>query len=316
MEKQEVSMTELFFDLVFVYILATINQTIESISHNFMSWEGLGKSFMLFLVFFSIWVYRTLLVNRFFNQKWYQYLFVFIDMFIIIMLSKAISGDFQQTFIPFVFMSSLIYLSILIQYYINYKFSGSTVNIKLVKVYTSGLVLMIIFSMISVTLPSVINFWVYFIGIFIVSIFPLIFYKTSYENPVYFSHLTERLSLIMILLFGEGLVLLINSIDIGHLNIMDVICFIFITCLFVVYVYHFKAVDENTTTKTGFTTMYIHLFLLFSLDMLFLMMNKLLSHGQLHISEVIGAFIFLMLFLLCMFINVKVHKEVKTVSFF
>ena len=102
MKKKEVSMTELFFDLIFVYVLATINQTVEGISHNIMSLEELGKSFMLFLVFFSIWIYRTLLVNRFFNQKWYQYIFVFIDMYLIVILSKAINSDFQQTFLPFV----------------------------------------------------------------------------------------------------------------------------------------------------------------------------------------------------------------------
>lgn len=39
MKKREVSMTELFFDLIFVYILSTINQTAEGISHNLMSLE-------------------------------------------------------------------------------------------------------------------------------------------------------------------------------------------------------------------------------------------------------------------------------------
>lgn len=42
MKKREVSMTELFFDLIFVYILSTINQTAEGISHNLMSLEELG----------------------------------------------------------------------------------------------------------------------------------------------------------------------------------------------------------------------------------------------------------------------------------
>src|SRR5699024_12275360 len=102
------------FDLIFVYILSTIKQTAEGISHNLMSLEELGKSFMLFLVFFSIWVYRTLLVNRFFNQKWYQYMFVFIDMYFIILLSKAINGDFQQTFFTFVLISVFIYLNIIL----------------------------------------------------------------------------------------------------------------------------------------------------------------------------------------------------------
>ncbi|WP_193014077.1 low temperature requirement protein A [Staphylococcus equorum] len=309
MEKKEVSMTELFFDLIFVYILSTINQTAEGISHNLMSLEELGKSFMLFLVFFSIWVYRTLLVNRFFNQKWYQYIFVFIDMYLIVILSKAINSDFQQTFLPFVLLSALVYLSIFIQYFINYQFANTQIDMKLVKVYTIGLLLTIILSIVSITLPSPINFWVYFIGIFIVAVFPLLFYKTSYRNPIFFNHLTERLSLLVILLFGEGLVLLIQNIELTHLNILYALCFVFITCLFIMYVYHYKATDKNTTSKTGFTTIYVHLLLIFSLDMLFLMMNKLLSHEHLNVSEIYGFILFLVLFIVSILSNIRLHTK-------
>lgn len=309
MEKKEVSMTELFFDLIFVYILSTINQTAEGISHNLMSLEELGKSFMLFLVFFSIWVYRTLLVNRFFNQKWYQYIFVFIDMYLIVILSKAINGDFQQTFIPFVLMSALIYLSIFIQYFLNYKFANANPSKKLVEVYTTGLLLTIILSIVSTVLPPPANFWLYFTGIAIVAIFPLLFYKTSYQNPVYFNHLTERLSLLVILLFGEGLVLLIQNIELSHLNIVYAICFAFITCLFIIYVVHYKSTDKNTTNKTGFTTIYIHLLLIYSLDMLFLIMNKLLSHEYLNIFEIYGFMLFLILFITSILTNIGTHMK-------
>lgn len=309
MEKKEVSMTELFFDLIFVYILSTINQTAEGISHNLMSLEELGKSFMLFLVFFSIWVYRTLLVNRFFNQKWYQYIFVFIDMYLIVILSKAINSDFQQTFLPFVLMSALVYLSVFIQYFINYKFTNTRIDMKLVKVYTIGLLLTIILSIISIMLPAPINFVVYFIGIFIVAVFPLLFYKTSYRNPIFFNHLTERLSLLVILLFGEGLVLLIQNIELTHLNILYVLCFAFITCLFVIYVHHYKSTDKNTTNKTGFTTIYVHLLLIFSLDMMFLIMNKQLSNEHLNISEIYGFILFLVLFIASILTNIGFHKQ-------
>ena len=314
MEKKEVSMTELFFDLIFVYILSTINQTAEGISHNLMSLEELGKSFMLFLVFFSIWVYRTLLVNRFFNQKWYQYIFVFIDMYLIVILSKAINGDFQQTFIPFVLMSALIYLSIFIQYFLNYKFGNAQVDKKLVLAYTTGLLLSITFSIISIILPSTVNFWVYFTGIAIVAIFPVLFYKTSYQNPIYFNHLTERLSLLVILLFGEGLVLLIQNIELSHLNIVYAICFAFITCLFIIYVFHYKSTDKNTTNKTGFTTIYIHLLLVYSLDMLFLIMNKLLSREHLNIFEIYGFMLFLILFIASILTNIGTHMKKDSVA--
>ena len=93
MIKKEVSMSELFFDLVFVYVLSTINHTVEHISSNLVSLESLVKTFMLFLVFFAIWTYRTFLVNRFFKKKWYQYIFVFTDMFLILLLLKSINSN-------------------------------------------------------------------------------------------------------------------------------------------------------------------------------------------------------------------------------
>lgn len=312
MEKKEVSMTELFFDLIFVYILSTINHTIEGLSHNLMSPEGLGKSFMLFLVFYSIWIYRTLLVNRLFNKKWYQYLFVFVDMFLIIILSKAINGDFQHTFKPFVLTSALIYFSIIIQYFINYKLSGSKVDIRLVKVYTTGLSLIVIIVLISTLLPSQINFWVYFIGIFIVAVYPLLFYKVSEENAIFFNHLTERLSLLIILLFGEGLVLLIQNIELDHVNITDALYFVFIVILFVVYTLHYKSTDKNTQSKTGFMTMYLHLFLIYSLDVIFLLMNKILAEHHLNTGEVYGFVIFIILFFVFVFGNVTAHKTKTT----
>ncbi|MDW8574350.1 low temperature requirement protein A, partial [Staphylococcus shinii] len=208
-----------------------------------------------------------------------------------------------------VLMSALIYLSIFIQYFLNYKFGNAQVDKKLVLAYTTGLLLSITFSIISIILPSTVNFWVYFIGILIVAVFPLLFYKISYQNPIFFNHLTERLSLLVILLFGEGLVLLIQNIELTQLNILYMLCFAFITCLFIVYVYHYKTTDKNTTNKTGFTTIYVHLLLIFSLDMLFLIMNKLLSHEHLNIFEIYGFILFLILFIASLLTNIYTHKK-------
>ena len=113
----------------------------------------------------------------------------------------------------------------------------------------------------------------------------------------------------MILLFGEGLVLLIQNIELTRLNILYALCFAFITCLFVIYVHHYKSTDKNTTNKTGFTTIYVHLLLIFSLDMMFLIMNQLLSHEHLNISEIYGFILFLVLFIVSILTNIGLHKE-------
>lgn len=54
MSKKEVSMSELFFDLIFVSILSQVNQATEHMTDGILSIESLLKNFMLFLIFVAI----------------------------------------------------------------------------------------------------------------------------------------------------------------------------------------------------------------------------------------------------------------------
>lgn len=310
MTKKEVSMSELFFDLVFVYVLSTINHTVEHISSNLVSLESLGKTFMLFLVFFAIWTYRTFLVNRFFKKKWYQYIFVFTDMFLILLLSKSINSNFQETFTPFVVITAIIFMSILLQYIINYTLHREAGTLKLVLTYTAGLFTAIIFSIISIFLSPNINFWIYFTGILILAFLPGILYKTSKEKPVYFTHLTERLSLFIILLFGEGIVGMINTVESLNLNINDILSFMVIISLFIIYTLHYKySLTEELQNSTGFKTAYLHLFIIYSLDFIFMIMNKSLSSEELLTTEIVGYVIAFLVFLLAILLDTQFYKS-------
>src|SRR5699024_12780574 len=116
------------------------------------------------------------------------------------------------------------------------------------------------------------------------------------------------LILIISLLFEKGLYLLIQYFELVNLNSLYTLCFSFNSMLFIIYVYHYKATEKNTTNNTRFTTIYIHLLLLFSLDMMFLMINKLLSHGQLNIFEIYGFILFLLLFIISTLTNIRFHR--------
>lgn len=311
MKKKEVSMAELFFDLVFVYVLSTINITVEHISTSLVDLESLGKNFMLFLVFFSIWIYHTLLVNRFFEQKWYQYVFLFIDMFLILYLSKAINGDFQETFVAFASTTTVIFISIIIQYVLSYKFVDHSINARFLKVYVTGLVLTVMFSVVGLLLPKGINFWVYFIGIVISATFPAFFANASKENPVIFKHLTERLSLFMILLFGEGIVQIVNNMELSQFKALDVVYFLMVISLFVIYTFHYKgSLDQEKDEATGFLTMFLHLFIIYSANFIFLIMNKGLSDHPLSFAEGIGYTVAFCVFLFGVFFDTILHRNI------
>lgn len=311
MEKKEVSMAELFFDLVFVYVLSTINQTVQHVSQSLVSFESLGKNLVLFLVFYSIWVYHTLLINRFFEQKWYQYVFLFTDMFLILCLSKAINSNFQETFTPFASITGCIYVSLMVQYFLNHMLIRHRLSNRLIRVYLIGLGLTIIFFILGLVLPKNINFWFFLIGIIIAVSNPGVCWRASQQNPVFFSHLTERLSLFMILLFGEGIVQIVPTIKLSNFNVLDIVYFILIVSMFIIYSFHYKgSLDQEKTDDSGLITIYIHLFIIYATNIVFLIMHKALSAHPLSNDEQIGYTLAFCLFLFGIFIDTILHRDI------
>lgn len=280
MNKKEVSMSELFFDLIFVSILSQVNQATAHMTDGILSAENLLKNFMLFLIFVAIWVYRTLLVNRFFNKKWYQYAFVFIDMFLIILLSRAIDSDFQSTFTPGVLITTLLFLSIATQYILNYILNKERFDIRLILPYVLSLILASLISIFSLFINGNSNVLVFLIAVTIASIVPLFFQKQAKKHPVYFDHLSERLSLFVILMFGEGLIFIASDISVFSLNPVYIIMFMLLVSLFILYTLHYKYTEKAKAKRTGFFTLYIHLFILYFINIMFLVINEEMQHDH------------------------------------
>ncbi|WP_426428775.1 low temperature requirement protein A [Staphylococcus equorum] len=280
MNKKEVSMSELFFDLIFVSILSQVNQATEHMEDGILSTENLFKNFMLFLIFVAIWVYRTLLVNRFFNKKWYQYAFVFIDMFLIILLSRAIDSDFQSTFTPGVIITILIFLSIATQYILNYVINKDKFDIRLILPYVISLIVASLVSFFSLFINNNSNVLVFLIAVTIASIVPLFFPKQSKRHPVYFDHLSERLSLFVILMFGEGLIFIVSDISVFSLNPVYIIMFVLLVLLFILYALHYKYTEKENVKRTGFFTLYMHLLILYFIDIMFLIINEEMQYNS------------------------------------
>lgn len=302
MSKKEVSMSELFFDLIFVSILSQVNQATEHMTDGVLSIESLLKNFMLFLIFVAIWVYRTLLVNRFFNKKWYQYAFVFIDMFLIILLSKAINSDFQSTFTPGVLITIFLFLSIATQYILNYIINKERFDIRLILPYVLSLILASLISIFALFINDSSNVLIFLIAVTVASIVPLFFQKQAKRSPVYFDHLSERLSLFVILMFGEGLIFIASDISVFSLKPVYIVMFVLLVSLFILYTLHYKYTEKEEKRRTGFFTLYIHLFLLYFIDIMFLVMNEEIQQNHFssfnyHYLYIISFVIYLILLL-------------------
>ncbi|GGL61011.1 low temperature requirement protein A [Sporolactobacillus putidus] len=85
--KKEVSMLELFYDLIFAYAISRITEVLHLVSNHTIPLINLAEYLMMVLVFWSIWTYQTVYANRFLEENLSNSVFLIFDMFWVVVLS-------------------------------------------------------------------------------------------------------------------------------------------------------------------------------------------------------------------------------------
>lgn len=311
-KEKKVSVVELFYDLIFVYAISQISQIITTLnSKEMISLEALGKFFTLFLVFWGIWSYQTIYSNRFSKSTISNYIFIFINMFLVIVLSQSINYDFEKTYFSFVLCTILLCLSIGFQYILKY-IENKNINIKKLCLNLSlTLFLSAIVSGVTLFLPSHLKFKVYFMSILFISLVPIVYKKSLSDVPTNFEHLTERYSLFIIILFGESIVSVAKTIAYNHISLKNILYFSIIVCLFSLYMMNYSIGLDHRKKTNGFTLMYTHLFFFISIDLMSILLEKLV-HEEINRLFFIGLFyLSLSIFVLCLQLNFKEYHKLE-----
>ena len=267
LENRKVELSELFFDLIFVYAISKIAHTILHTDHGSVSFDLFIKFLIMSLIFTTIWSYQTFFTNRFGTLHIRDVGFTMFNMFVVIYLSNSLNPDFDKTFYSFVTCTAILFFSIGLQYTIRYFMSNDTEDKGVCFVFLATTFTTSILSFTALFVPYSLHYKVFFTAIAIGMIAPLLGYKVLSASPVNMPHLVERYGLMTIIMFGEVMIGLASIFDIQHFDPFSILQFSIVVFLFWTYWIKTERFINHHQETRGFLIYHSHITIYISLGM-------------------------------------------------
>ncbi|MBM7636269.1 low temperature requirement protein A [Streptococcus saliviloxodontae] len=305
---KRVEFTELFYDLVFVYAISKTTGLIHHLHDGVLSPLAFITFVTCLIVLVNTWMLQTMFTNRYGKNSLFNMLTMFVDMGLLMLLSNMFTLNWQSNFYFFAWVLGILSLSLLLQYVVQYRQSTKPEDKEMIKGFfyilgtRSGGVFL------STLLPYDIAIWVYFATIAISFVMPLFFSKSMNRVPINFPHLVERISLLVIITFGEMIMGVANFFTPETISINSVCYLIMVVSLFIFYFGEFDhALDESKETL-GMRLIYSHYLIFTGLLMMTVSMTFLSEHEVNHLFAVSFLYSGLFLFLIAVLLNGSYNK--------
>ncbi|TGA98259.1 low temperature requirement protein A [Sporolactobacillus shoreae] len=298
--KKEVSTLELFYDLIFAYAISRMTEVLHLVSNHTLPLIDLAEYLMMMLVFWTIWTYQTVYANRFLKEDLGNSLFLIFDMFWVVILSQSLNEDFASTHFTFAGSTSVLFLSIAFQYYLQSRRANAPEGKKLTFHFSVLLAVISLVGFVTIlpfSVPYSVRFAIYAASIFTVAFYPLFMKRTLTNFSTQFDHLTERYSLFTLLLFGEAVIAVAQTINSHHLRLESVFYFMIIALLFTIYIISYERGINRKARTAGLVLIHVHYFI-------FVGINLMTALLELFILKELGTTFFAILFDLSAFLFV------------
>ena len=109
---KRVSLIELFYDLVFVYMVSQATGLIHHLHHGVINLTTLGIFFLVIIVFINSWMVQMVFTNRYGQSSWTNIVFSFIDMAIVLYMSNAFTATFDQNLATFFYCCRIVIINL------------------------------------------------------------------------------------------------------------------------------------------------------------------------------------------------------------
>ena len=275
---KRVNYSELFYDLVFVFAISKVTALIHHLHNGILTWNSLLDFFMSVLLLINAWMIQTVYTNRYGKNSLFNMLIMFINMGLLLFISNLIKDDWQQYFHYVCWAIGTLTLTLFFQYLVEF-FKKSTDNVHRESIkgflWITGLRSLEIY--LAALLPIYVGVYILYASILLTFIMPITSVSKDEHFQVDLPHLIERLSLLVIITFGEMIMGLVNFFTIENFSIYSVLYFIIMLSLFLFYFVQFDhAIDEESNQK-GLFLIYSHYPIFIGLLMMTVSMSFLLN---------------------------------------
>ena len=273
---KRVEFSELFYDLVFVFAISKVTTLIDHLHNGILTWNSFLDFFIATLFLIDSWMIQTDYTNRYGKNSLFNMVIMFIKMGLLLFIANMIGPDWQQYFHYLCWAIGTLTLTLFFQYLVEF-FRKSTDNVHRESIkgflWITGLRSLEIY--LAALLPIYIGVYILYASILLTFIMPSILLNKDKHYQVNLPHLIERISLLVIITFGEMITELANFFTIENFSIYSVLYFIIMISLFLFYFGQFDhAIDEKSNQK-GLFLIYSHYPIFIGLMMLTVSMSFL-----------------------------------------
>ncbi|HEP1840481.1 TPA: low temperature requirement protein A [Streptococcus suis] len=271
---KKVELTELFYDLVYVYTISQLTSIIHHSHQGVVSLQSFFNFSVGLIIFVNSWMVQTVFTNRFGSNSLRNIIFMFLQMICLLVASSAVAGEWQTSFVWIFLPMAIISLLLLVQYILEYFQTSNDADRSLMKQCFYILGLRSVMLSLSLFFPYEIGMWIALVGILSTWLLPGLLsdpnrgFVSADLNPVNFPHLMERLSLLVIITFGESLIGISEHFSPENFSWESIAIFITLTNLFMVYIVEVDHLLDVEREETGIRAIYSHYPILFGLSLI------------------------------------------------
>ena len=275
---KRVEFSELFYDLVFVFAISKATALIHPFHSGVVAWDSLLDFFISVMVIINSWMIQTIYTNRYGTNSLFNMVIMFINMGLMLFMSNMIGYNWQQWFYYTCWAVGTLTLTLFFQYLVEF-FRKSTDNtdresikgfLWLTGLQTLGVYLAALF-------PIYVGVYIFIASILLTFIVPIFLITKDEHFQVNLPHLIERVSLLVIITFGEMVVGLASFFTVENFSIYSVLNFVIMLSLFLFYFGEFDhAIDEGSSQK-GLFVIYSHYPIFIGLMLMTVSMGYLLN---------------------------------------
>ena len=275
---KRVEFSELFYDLVFVFAISKATTLIEHLHNGILTWNSFLDFFIATLFLIDSWMIQTDYTNRYGKNSLFNIVIMFIKMGILLFIANMIGPDWQQYFHYLCWAIGTLTLTLFFQYLVEF-FRKSTDNTDRESIkgflWLTGLQSLGVY--LAALFPIYVGVYIFIASILLTFIVPIFVITKDEHFQVDLPHLIERVSLLVIITFGEMVVGLASFFTIEDFSIYSVLNFVIMVSLFLFYFGEFDhAIDEGSNQK-GVFIIYSHYPILIGLMLMTVSMGFLLN---------------------------------------
>ena len=275
---KRVEFSELFYDLVFVFAISKATALIHPLHSGVVAWDSLLDFFISVMVIINSWMIQTIYTNRYGTNSLFNMVIMFTNMGLMLFMSNLIGYNWQQWFYYTCWAVGTLTLTLFFQYLVEF-FRKSTNNTDRESIkgflWLTGLGSLGVY--LAALFPIYVGVYIFIASILLTFIVPIFLMTKDEHFQVNLPHLIERVSLLVIITFGEMVIGLVNFFTVENFSIYSVLNFVIMLSLFLFYFGEFDhAIDQGSNQK-GVFIIYSHYPIFIGLMLMTVSMGYLLN---------------------------------------